>query len=585
MSPSTLACVTFHILGLASANFLVAGPRDPASLALQHTFLEKLEEAIGSEERRRAEFRLGQLGLALAPTFGALPKNEQGGLSVESARHALHRLFVKRHGWHVRGLSPDEQLAVGSEATALGLDAILPAGLAALIEQQLSGGGFDFHEIALIAAAVETVIHAKFVGNLRAGYETLGWDPDVPLAKESAVYFLEVFMEAHLAGLNFAELGAQDIEYMHENIDEHYPSWKQLATLISDTREELAPGATEFAFADIAQILEKLSERLGGIVDEVDCRELESLLLRIEEVNGSGRVNLRDFYKGHLEDGAWQFQERIEYLRQLGVLDESDPSQVRLLIPNYVHMHANCLNVSTMYDLCCIDSCGDLLGHLERSLQAPHAAPAQILEALSEVASAHVPANRTWSPALVRKLEEVAEHHDGQVPLHGRLFAQWMHFAYPRECVYPHLSGTTVRWTDHRWYEETGLTHWLTEEEMQSYIDSSPPPSSPAAGQSCAESEDELCYGFMWVPEEELVDPVHGHVTPPSASVSEAAAEATEAPPPLRSRLRLLGIVLAFLAACFGTLQGLLRQVVSSLMSARGGAEKSLSKAGGNLFV
>merc|ERR1719384_1041018 len=35
------------------------------------------------------------------------------------------------------------------------------------------------------------------------------------------------------------------------------------------------------------------------------------------------------------------------------------------------------------------------------------------------------------------RLGEIAEHHDGYVHLHGRLFAQWMHHAYPRECHFP----------------------------------------------------------------------------------------------------------------------------------------------------
>merc|ERR1712096_229 len=41
------------------------------------------------------------------------------------------------------------------------------------------------------------------------------------------------------------------------------------------------------------------------------------------------------------------------------------------------------------------------------------------------------------------RLTDVAAQHKGVVPLHSRLFMQWMHFAYPRECPYPHLSGTT----------------------------------------------------------------------------------------------------------------------------------------------
>jgi len=562
----------------------MAAPTDHVSLARRHAALDQLEEVLGHSERVAAEGRLHDIALSLAPTFRALPKNEHGGLSIASTRHTLHRLFVKRHGWHVKGLAPDGQLFPSSKLR-LGLDGILPARLVVLLDEQLASDGFDFHEIVLIAAAVETFIHADFVGNLRAVYNLLGLDVAAVLEETRAIYLLEVFMEAHIAGLNVSDLSREDLEYMHENVDLNYPSWQRVSELISDVRKEFMPDPGVYAFSDIASILESLSERFGGLVDQVDCHELEHLLLDIEEVNGAGRVKLRDFYKEHVENGTWQFQERIEYLRLLGVLDEYDPSDVRLLIPNYLHMQANCLNVSTLYDLCCIDTCGDLLSHLEKELQAPYATPGNIIRALSEVASAHVPANRTWGRALVRKLEEVADHHEGQVPLHGRLFAQWMHFAYPRECMYPHLSGTTVYWTDDKWLEETGLNHWLTADEMIKYIESVPSSTSmeaPACNEE--EHEEELCYGSMWVPEEELVDPVNGCIVSPTAAA--VPAQATMDHPQMRSQIRFFCIFLAFLAVCVGTLQGSLRQAVSSLNCAHGGSDRetSSSKARG-VFV
>merc|ERR1740117_516176 len=32
--------------------------------------------------------------------------------------------------------------------------------------------------------------------------------------------------------------------------------------------------------------------------------------------------------------------------------------------------------------------------------------------------------------------------HSGMVPLHGRLFAQWLHYVFPRVCPFPHQEGT-----------------------------------------------------------------------------------------------------------------------------------------------
>jgi len=43
---------------------------------------------------------------------------------------------------------------------------------------------------------------------------------------------------------------------------------------------------------------------------------------------------------------------------------------------------------------------------------------------------------------LKSRLEDIAGAHDGGVRLHGRLFAQWLHYVFPRECAFPHKAGT-----------------------------------------------------------------------------------------------------------------------------------------------
>ena len=91
-------------------------------------------------------------------------------------------------------------------------------------------------------------------------------------------------------------------------------------------------------------------------------------------------------------------------------------------------MHHN-LSVAAFYGVCCIDECEALLGHLERRLGAPTALLSEIVGLVSALPSASQAAKRTLPTALVGRLGEVAEHHGGRVPLHGRLFALWMHHA------------------------------------------------------------------------------------------------------------------------------------------------------------
>merc|ERR1740130_1685644 len=67
-------------------------------------------------------------------------------------------------------------------------------------------------------------------------------------------------------------------------------------------------------------------------------------------------------------------------------------------------------------------------------------------------ATVHAP--RNLSQTLMQRLDEIASQHGGKVPLHGRLFAQWMHQAFPRECPYPHKIGTVSSLSSAPWEKE-----------------------------------------------------------------------------------------------------------------------------------
>merc|ERR1719157_39189 len=72
---------------------------------------------------------------------------------------------------------------------------------------------------------------------------------------------------------------------------------------------------------------------------------------------------------------------------------------------------------------------------------------------------------------LVTRLDEIATHHGGLVPLHGRLFAQWLHHAYPRECPYPHLSGTTRPQTTSDYFAQSKERPVFTKDEMVTVVE------------------------------------------------------------------------------------------------------------------
>merc|ERR1719352_768084 len=215
-------------------------------------------------------------------------------------------------------------------------------------------------------------------------------------------------------------------------------SMRQNVTESDGSAEQKSSGNLDFSL--VARVAERVGEQFGSFQDH-ECRQIKSSMLKIE-IPGTGRVHLSDFYKPAL-GGQWQFQESVPYLRQLGALDETDSANPRVIIANYLSSPTNCIASSSFYSVCCLDQCEGLLGHLERQIAAPEAASTQIANIVSQLASSSVAAPRKLPQALLDRLEEITSHHGGTVPLHGRLFSQWLHHAFPRECPYPHVSGTT----------------------------------------------------------------------------------------------------------------------------------------------
>merc|ERR550532_901622 len=113
-----------------------------------------------------------------------------------------------------------------------------------------------------------------------------------------------------------------------------------------------------------------------------------------------------------------------------------------------------------------------------------------------------VPAPRNISALMRGRLDDIAARHGGSVPLHGRLFAQWMHHAFPNECPYPHMTGslaspvTPLDWLKAE--QKTGLLLKASQKQMQSVVDAA---LSLSASDPLAATQEPL---LPWTDEEEL---------------------------------------------------------------------------------
>ncbi|CAE7596208.1 HERC4 [Symbiodinium natans] len=459
---------------------------------LRETVLQEVMTALGSGNRV-TEKRLKTIETALRPTFQAMPKNAYGNLEDAAARYVLHRLFVQRHAMYIKGLEANGMNWKNMTTTEV-LDQHVPSFVLSLFEDRLKDQGLGLHELTVLAATLEHLIHDEAVSRLAVVYEAHNLSMADRVQEVVLQDLIDTYMTIFLVGTQ--NLSATTVSKERALIVESYPGWHETQKFTMQVRGSVLASKDadadfspdNFSFRAATQIVEEIGERYGRWQDS-ECRDLKSLLVKYEHAD-TGRVLLKDFYSAAL-GGQWQFSESIDYLRELGALDESDPAHLAVFIPNYVNSQSNCVASSSIYSVCCINECEALLGSLEAKVAAPEATPEQILELVAAMPSATLRAPRELSRPLADRLREVAAQHGGAVPLHGRLFAQWLHHAYPRECPYPHVAGKTNPMTADEWMQARGQSVSATKEDMKRYLEAAPS-AKPAAE-------------LPWSAEEELV--------------------------------------------------------------------------------
>jgi len=221
---------------------------------------------------------------------------------------------------------------------------------------------------------------------------------------------------------------------------------KNVEYMQKDVRNPFA--ASVYSFEKVAHIAKYLIQGYGRVQD-AECRGMTQALAQLDP-EGTGRIPLHIFYsQPHTAD--YQFKETAYYLQQVGAMDEGGgvPS---VRIANYVQGPSNCMAHSSYYSVCCLVACDGLTRDLEGSIRAPQVLPEQLLLLVGNLSSPSIDAPREISPGLVSKLHTIADRHEGMVPLHSRLFAQWMHLVFPQECPFPHLSVDPVVMTPNHWH-------------------------------------------------------------------------------------------------------------------------------------
>jgi len=416
-----------------------------------------------------AHSRLASIRATIAPIFQALPKNNKGHLSKAVMRYAVRRYFSQQYAWIVKGFEPHAELVNTSDSANV-LHGKLPAFLRSVFEEKFAHEGFALDDVVSMVAAVERLTFDEVVRMVESSY----WLNDMSVMDElSNTEMMDVLSSYLIMSMLGGSTDKAQHQFDKKYINLRYPHWDTTLLFLidiagSDIFERSSysnPFVREktFSFTDLIRMSERISEEFGPWSDH-ECHEMKDLLVQ-KDVHGSGRLKLSDFYRKS-EDGAWQFTEPSEYLRQIGAIDDASPSLgPQVLIPNYITGMSNCISSAPYYNICCLNECDKIYQHLEAQIPSSTTTPTELLKALESLPNAP-----DVSEALRNRLQEISETNQGNVPLHGRLVAQWLHFSFPHECPYPHEAGTIAPKTPEQWRAEYGEEQDTVSEEEVAQI-------------------------------------------------------------------------------------------------------------------
>jgi len=509
---ATIALASFHTV--TGRGFLVDNSGEDVE-ALRKDLQTAMEEVLGCGGQRVKPERLADIERVITPMWKTMPSaSGNGRLDWRSLRYVAHRYFMQTSSLLIKGLEPSRLLGDSDSGAAEILSKSVPEHVDIMLGGHHIEKGYSLDEAISFLAALEQLIFDSETHLLEKVYQQQKLATQSTVGRNQVKNLLEAYLVHWMMGTD--EEGIRILLGNRTILEENFPHWHDLKGFVDGrvrTLEYERGRAPETGFGQSLLNgrfnFDDTHEVVGGITRsfqhywESECSSMKHQLVEMDNT-GTGRVSLKDFY-GTGMDQDWRFGESEDYLRQLGVLDESSPWRGKqVIIPNYLQAASNCIVSTSHYLVCCMNECEGLLGEIENQIGQPMASPEQILEIVGTLSSSSSENDEPpkLDAGLAEQLRSVAAPHGGQVPLHGRLFAQWLHYTFPRECPFPHKAGSFAAHT--LTPTEFGHEYFATKEEMTKH-----------AEEEGSTGEDNEDYMGQWSTEEELFADYSGHLKAP----------------------------------------------------------------------
>merc|ERR1719265_1623605 len=409
---------------------------------------------------KASDSQLAAVRKTLMPMWETLPKTTptSGRVDRRSLRYLVHRYFMQTSSLMVRGFEPTRPVNESHWGVADILSQMVPAYVESALESNHAKvNGFSMNDAVTMTVMLEQLIFDSESSLLMNVYNQQRRTPQRSLTEKGLMQVLENYVVQWMV-----DADDEDMALLLSNrslLEEVVPLYGPLVDFAAGRvkmlkyQRNLHPQNghdndvwnNKYSFEDAHQIVGGMTKSFQSFWQS-ECETMHDALVGMD-THHTGRVPLAKFYNTAI-NSDWRFGESESFLRELGALDESSSwLGPQVIIPNYLQATSNCIVSTPHYLICCQNECEGLLDELEVAIDAPTAVPSQILDVvkgMSQITTLDEDEPPHLSQTSKQQLEQIARNAGGKIPLHGRLFAQWLHYVFPRECPFPFKSGSTT---------------------------------------------------------------------------------------------------------------------------------------------
>ena len=167
----------------------------------------------------------------------------------------------------------------------------MPSYMASMIEEQLEGHGFVLHQLAVMAASLEHLVHDGAAGRLQSVFEA----HDLPLTggiNERLVdAAVDTYMMVYIEGGNLTGMTPKKLQAKQARLTKKDPSWRETRVWMRDIRRSVSHAMLDrrnpfvdsgMVFGNAAHVVQEIGEQLGRWQD-LECRSLMNILVDLDQ--------------------------------------------------------------------------------------------------------------------------------------------------------------------------------------------------------------------------------------------------------------------------------------------------------------